>query len=229
MTFPSNLLIYVFSSFSSSNYSLHNSLILSRFLNATLCSHSICLVWVKCLIALCPSFAVLNIFLTSSGVSTSPNSSFIACALAVTPDFFAALFACLYIYRSYCHPVFPSSSLPLSYTFPATLHLIIHPRLFFPLVGLRHLTRLTPLSLSHYHPTLLLPPHSHSLHWSHVVQNIIFSLNSVLVFSSFNLNHLILAVAESGFSSYHLWSSSSSQTLHVSPPQFPQLATHSRN
>ena len=105
------------------------------FLNATLCSHFICLVWAKCLIALCPSFAVLNIFLTSSGVSTSPNSSFIDCALAVTPAFFAALFACLYIYRSYYHPVFLSSSLPLSYTFLATLHLIIHPRCILSFSG----------------------------------------------------------------------------------------------
>ena len=65
-------------------------MILSRSINTTRCSSFIVLFLVKTL-----AFAIRDIFLSPSGVSSSSYNSFIARALAVRANAFsAALFAC---------------------------------------------------------------------------------------------------------------------------------------
>ena len=54
-----------------------------RSLKTTPCSFSICFIWEKSLVALSRAFAILNIFLSPSGVSNSSYNSFIARALVV--------------------------------------------------------------------------------------------------------------------------------------------------
>ena len=185
-----------FSSFSIlSKYSFHLPMIMSRSLKTTQFSLCIRFIWVKCLVALSRAFAILDIFLSPSGVSNSSYNLFIASTLAFGTAFFSALFACLFLHVSSCLRDVSHIFVCLFLILHHILALIIpRPCILIswgppPSCHTRH-----PLSYSQYRCACLILQFLHNLHMSyfnqHLIPELYFKINfSTTLSSGLGISH----------------------------------------